>query len=41
MGGLTGPQLLHGVAGKDGVTFFRGGGWGGGGNFRIKNKLRF
>ena len=28
MGGLTGPQLLHGVAGKDGVTFFRGVGGG-------------
>ena len=25
-GGLTGPQLLEGVAGKEGVTFFRGGG---------------
>ena len=24
-GGLTGPQLLEGVAGKEGVTFFRGG----------------
>ena len=23
-GGLTGPQLLEGVAGKEGVTFFRG-----------------
>ena len=22
-GGLTGPQLLEGVAGKEGVTFFR------------------
>ena len=22
--GLTGPQLLEGVAGKEGVTFFRG-----------------
>ena len=24
-GGLRGPQLLEGVAGKEGVTFFRGG----------------
>ena len=24
-GGLTGPQFLDGVAGKEGVTFFRGG----------------
>ena len=23
---MTGPQLLEGVAGKEGVTFFRGGG---------------
>ena len=23
-GGMTGPQLLEGVAGKEGVTFFRG-----------------
>ena len=23
-GGLTGPQLWEGVAGKEGVTFFRG-----------------
>ena len=23
-GGLTGPQLLEGVGGKEGVTFFRG-----------------
>ena len=23
-GGLRGPQLLEGVAGKEGVTFFRG-----------------
>ena len=23
-GGLTGPQFLEGVAGKEGVTFFRG-----------------
>ena len=23
-GALTGPQLLEGVAGKEGVTFFRG-----------------
>ena len=23
-GGLTGPQLLEGVAGKEGLTFFRG-----------------
>ena len=25
-GGLTGPQFWEGVAGKEGVTFFRGGG---------------
>ena len=24
-GGLTRPQLLEGIAGKEGVTFFRGG----------------
>ena len=30
-GALTGPQLLQGVAGKEGVTFFRGGC-----NFHIK-----
>ena len=24
-GGLTGPHLLEGVAGKEGLTFFRGG----------------
>ena len=35
-GALTGPQLLEGVAGKDGVTFFRRGGC----NFHIKNKLK-
>ena len=29
-GSLTGPQLLEGVAGKDGVPFFGGGGGGGG-----------
>ena len=23
-GGLTGPQFLEGVAGKEGVTFFKG-----------------
>ena len=27
---LSGPQLLEGAAGKDGVNFFRGGGGGGG-----------
>ena len=30
-GGMAGPQLLEGVAGKEGVTFFRGC------NFHIKN----
>ena len=25
-GGLTGPQVLEGFAGREGVTFFRGGG---------------
>ena len=34
-GGLTGPQLLQEVAGKEGVTFFR---WGC--NFHRKNKLK-
>ena len=33
-GGLTGPQLLEGVAGKEGVTFFRGL------QFSHKNKLK-
>ena len=34
--GLTGPELLEGgVAGREGVTFFRGGC-----NFHIKNKLK-
>ena len=33
--GLTGPQFLEGVAGKDGVTFFRVGC-----RFYIKNKLK-
>ena len=32
---LTGPQLLQGVAGKEGVTFFRGGC-----NFHQKKKLK-
>ena len=32
---LKGPQLLEGVSGKEGVTFFRGGC-----NFHIKNKLK-
>ena len=36
-GGLTGPQLLDGVAGREGVT---GGGGGGGCKFHIKNKLK-
>ena len=35
-GGLTAPQFLEGVAGKEGVTFFRGGGC----NFLTKNKLK-
>ena len=34
-GVLTRPQLLKGVAGKEGVTFFRVGC-----NFHIKNKLK-
>ena len=34
-GGLTRPQLLEGVTGKEGVTF-RGGSC----NFHIKNKLK-
>ena len=34
-GGLTGPQLLEGVAGKEGGDFFQGGC-----NFHIKNKLK-
>ena len=34
-GGLTGPQLLEGVVGKEGVTFFRGGC-----NFYVKDKLK-
>ena len=34
-GGLTRPQLLEGVAGKEGVTFFMAGC-----NFHIKNKLK-
>ena len=33
--GLTGPQLLEGVAGKEGGDFFQGGC-----NFHIKNKLK-
>ena len=33
---MTGPQLLEGVAGKEGSDFFRMGG----GNFHIKNKLK-
>ena len=33
-GGLTGPQLWEGVAGKEGVTFFREGC-----NFYQKNKI--
>ena len=33
-GGLTGPQLLQEVAGKEGVTFFR---WGAGCNCDIIN----
>ena len=37
-GGLTGPQLSIGVAGKEGVTFFRGGG---GLQFSDKNKLKY
>ena len=39
MGGLTGSRFLEGVAGKEGVNFF----WGGGGercSFCIKNKLK-
>ena len=35
---LSGPQLLEGAAGKDGVNFFRGGG-GGVCNFHMKNKI--
>ena len=35
-GGLTEPQLLKGVAGKAGVTFFRGGGL----QFSHKNELK-
>ena len=34
-GSLTGPQLLEGVAGKDGVPFFGGGGC----NCHIKNNI--
>ena len=34
-GALTGPQLLESVAGKEGVTFFRGGC-----NSHIKNELK-
>ena len=34
-GGLTGPQLLKGVAGKEGGDFFQGGC-----NFHISNKLK-
>ena len=33
--GLTGPQVLEGAAGKEGMTFFSGGC-----NFHIKNKLK-
>ena len=40
-GALTGPQLLEGVAGKEGDDFFQGAGGGGGCNFYIKNKLKF
>ena len=36
-GGLTGPQFLEGVAGKEGMTFF---GREGGYNFSTKNKLK-
>ena len=35
-GGLTGPQLWEGVAGKERVTFFRGGGL----QFKKKNKRK-
>ena len=35
---MTGPQLLERVAGKEGVTFFRGGG---DCKFHIKNRLKF
>ena len=34
MGGLTGSHFLEGVAGKEGVTFFRGC------SFHLKNKVR-
>ena len=34
-GGLTGPQVLEGAAGKEAMTFFSGGC-----NFHIKNKLK-
>ena len=34
-GGLTGPHVLEGAAGKEGMTFFSGGC-----NFHIKNKLK-
>ena len=34
-GGLTGPQLLEGVTGKEGSAFFQGGC-----TFHIKNKLK-
>ena len=35
-GGLTGPQLLEGVTGKEGAAFFQGGC-----TFHLKNKLKF
>ena len=35
-GGLTGPQLLEGIARKERGDFFQGGG---GCNFHVKNKL--
>ena len=35
-GSLTGPQILEGIAGKEGSDFFQGGGC----KFQIKNKLK-
>ena len=39
-GGFTGPQIWEAVAGKEGLTFFRGGTRGGGVQFYEKNKLK-
>ena len=37
-GGLAGPQLLEGVAGKERVTFFRGEGEGAEGGLQFSQK---